>query len=70
MFYFFRRGDEFLRYEVRTTEAQTYEIHIEKPDGTVEVKEFPTARELNVQWEDLQHHLIRGGWWGPYGRDF
>lgn len=69
MFYFFKRGQEFVRYEVRTTEAETYEIVAVGPDGNAQVKEYPTARELNAEWTVLQQDLLRRGWWGPYGRD-
>jgi hypothetical protein len=69
MFYFFKKGDEFRRYEVRGTDANTYEIVLEKQDGTTETKELPTERQLNDEWNALQQDLLRSGWWGPYARD-
>jgi hypothetical protein len=69
MFYFFKRGDEFRRYEVRATDTNTYEIVLEKPDGSSETRELPTERELNTEWETLQQDLLSSGWWGPYARD-
>ena len=69
MFYFFKRGRDFRRYEVRTNADGTYEVIVSHPDGRQEVHQFDSTRDLNEQWQHLQEQLTKEGWWGPYGRD-
>lgn len=69
MFYFFKKGREFRRYEVRTNEDGTYEVTVSHPDGRQEIHRFETTLELNQRWQFLQEQLTKEGWWGPYGRD-
>ena len=69
MFYFFKKGREFRRYEVRTNPDDTYDVIVTHPDGQLEVHRFESTNDLNAQWQNLQEQLTRQGWWGPYGRD-
>jgi hypothetical protein len=68
MFYFFRRGEQFVRCELRVVDDH-YELTILRPDGAEEVEQFDTEEQLTTRWSVLQHQFLREGWWGPHGRD-
>jgi hypothetical protein len=70
MFYFFRRGEQFVRCELRSApDADGYELIIVHPDGRETVEYFDTEEGLTDRWSELQRQYLRLGWWGPHGRE-
>jgi hypothetical protein len=67
MFTWFRRGDEFLRYEARQTSQGVFELTIMRPDGTEAVERFPNQEALAGRQLALQQELEAQGWTGPHG---
>jgi hypothetical protein len=68
MFYFFRRGEQFVRCELQTSDDD-YKIVIVREDGTESVENFENDQQLTERWSALQQQFLRDGWWGPHGRD-
>jgi hypothetical protein len=68
MFYFFRRGEKFIRCELRTGD-DGYELVIVGEDGQESIERFDTEEELSARWSALQQGYTRDGWWGPHGRE-
>ena len=69
MFYFFQKGRDFLRCELRAREDGSYELRIEEPDIAERVERFPSSNEAHQRWEELQKRFAGDGWFGPYGRE-
>ena len=71
MFYFFQRGSEYLRCEVRHAQdsATEYEIEIVEANGTPRVERYPSSDAVHKRWLELQEQFQKSGWWGPTGRD-
>ena len=69
MFYFFQKGRDYLRCEMRTCEDGSYELSIEEPDTQERVEHFPTSQQAQRRWEELQKRFTGDGWFGPYGRE-
>jgi hypothetical protein len=67
MFWWFRRGSDYVRYESRDTGGGVYELRLLDPDGTERVERFDTERELNDRQRELERSLIEEGWTGPHG---
>jgi hypothetical protein len=67
MFTWFRRGDEFLRYEARRVANNIYQLTIMWSDGTETVEEFSDERALADRQLALQRELEAQGWTGPHG---
>jgi hypothetical protein len=61
MVWFFERGDESLKWEVRRR-SDAYEIATERSDATPEVRAFETPAELLAEIEAIPQALIRDGW--------
>jgi hypothetical protein len=68
MFYFFRRGEHFVRCELRTVDDH-YELVIVREDGTEDVERYEREEQLTARWSTLQQQFLREGWWGPHGRE-
>ena len=67
MFYWFKRGAESLRYEVREVSSTRFELTILGPDGTERVESFGTADALHARQLALERDLVEHGWIGPHG---
>lgn len=68
MFYFFHKGPQYLRCEIR--EAGTgFVIAITDPSGTERVEYLPTSEAVHDRWLELQQQFTADGWWGPHGRE-
>jgi hypothetical protein len=67
MFTWFRRGDEFLRYESREISKGVYELTIMRSDGTEKVERFSHQEALADRQLALQRELEAQGWTGPHG---
>lgn len=68
MFYFFRRGEQFVRCELRT-DCDGYVIVVVNEDGRESIEHFDTEEEMSARWSALQQEYTRKGWWGPHGRE-
>ena len=67
MFYWFRRGDESLRYEVREVSPIRFELTMLGPDGIERIEHFETADALHQRQLALERELQAQGWVGPHG---
>ena len=67
MCYWFERGGDYLRCEVRDAGDQ-YELRIVKPDGTECVERFNESARLYLRQVTLEQRLLYDGWQGPHGR--
>jgi hypothetical protein len=69
MFYFFQKGQDYLRCEMRARDDGTYELLIQEPKMAERAERFPTSQEAQRRWEELQQRFVGDGWFGPYGRE-
>jgi hypothetical protein len=67
MFYWFKRGDESLRYEVREISPTRFELTITSADGIERLEVFETAGALHHRQLELERELTAQGWAGPHG---
>jgi len=67
MFWWFRRGDDYVRYEARRTDGDTYELRFVDVDGTERVEVFHDEAALAERERELAHDLVNKGWTGPHG---
>jgi len=67
MFYWFKRGEESLRYEAREVSPARFELTIVGPDGIERVEPFESADELHRRQIALERELVAQGWAGPHG---
>ena len=61
MIWFFSRGDERLKWEVRQSGAH-YELCLHRPDGTSTTQSAASPRELLDQVQQIPHALFVEGW--------
>ena len=69
MFYFFQKGPDYLRCELRGQDDGTFELVILEPHMAERIERFQTSQEAQRRWEELQERFVRDGWFGPYGRE-
>jgi len=71
VFYFFQRGAQYLRCEVRraSNSAIDYEIEIIEPGEEPRIEHYPSSDMVHKRWLQLQSEFQMAGWWGPAGRD-
>jgi hypothetical protein len=67
MFTWFRRGNEYLRYEAREPSQGVFELTILRSDGTEAIERFHDQEALAGRQLDLQRELEAEGWTGPHG---
>jgi hypothetical protein len=67
MFWWFSRGDQFLRYESRAVGPEAYELTVRLPDGTRRVECFADPIALHERQLALEQELAGEGWTGPHG---
>lgn len=67
MFYWFKRGDALVRYEVRTLSSGLFELAVIDENGTETIKTFTDENELHARQVELEHTLTAAGWSGPHG---
>jgi len=67
MFWWFRRGSDYVRYESRKTDAGVYELRLVDAEGVERVELFEADSDLNDRQRELEHGLIADGWTGPHG---
>jgi len=61
MTWFFSRGDERLKWEVRRSGA-LYELCVHRPDGTSTIQSAATACELLEHVHQIPQALLTEGW--------
>jgi hypothetical protein len=70
MFYFFHKGPDYLRCELRADDTgQGYDLAITEPGGQERVEHFDTSEAAHRRWAELQKQLVADGWFGPSGRE-
>jgi hypothetical protein len=70
VFYFFRRGDDIVTCEVRTSPTGAgYDIVIMEPGGTTRTETHPSSDAVHKRWLQLLERFQRDGWWGPHVQD-
>ena len=67
MFYWFKRGDAFVQYDVRQVSATRYELTFVGPDGVECVERYDTWDALHARQLALDCELAAEGWVGPHG---
>jgi len=68
--YFFSKNDQFVRCILDVTEPDgPFRITLITSDGTEHVQVYPTARDANERWTEMQRALLNEGWEGPLGVD-
>jgi hypothetical protein len=69
VFYFFHKGTEYVRCEIQAVVSGAWEIVITEPNGQVRTEQFPTSKEAEQRWEEVQQRFTGDGWFGPFGRE-
>ena len=69
MFYFFRKGDEYLRCELRPLDNGSCDLFIQEPGAEERVERFRDAEQAQQRWEELRIRFNVDGWAGPFGRE-
>jgi hypothetical protein len=70
VFYFFRRGSQTIRYEVRSSiDGMGYEIVIYEQNGAERIEQFTTSDQVHERWMEIHKTLEVEGWWGPATQD-
>jgi hypothetical protein len=67
MFWWFKRGDQFLRYESRAVTTGTFELTVVMPDGTERVEKDTDQERVGGSSCRLRARTGRRGWTGPHG---
>jgi hypothetical protein len=67
VFWWFKRGNDYVRYESREVEPGAFELRFVDTDGTERVETFDDARKLEERQRDLEQSLALDGWTGPHG---
>ena len=67
MFWWFKRGPDYVRYESRQLSERAFELRVIDTAGVERVERFETERELTDRQRELERELIEGGWTGPHG---
>jgi hypothetical protein len=63
MIWFFDRGTERLRYEIRrAADDEAYELQVTFPDGRTQTEQTPDAAELLERCSALARRLEEQGW--------
>jgi hypothetical protein len=69
MFYFFQKGKDYIRCELRDGQGGTCEIVVTEANGQERVERYPTIQEAHERWDHLQKRFAGDGWFGPFGRE-
>jgi hypothetical protein len=63
MLWFYERGSERLRCEVRlSNDREGYELVVVRPDGTETIEQFPTLPQVLRREHELHQAWIAQGW--------
>ena len=69
MFYFFQKGKDYIRCELRDGQAGTFEIVVTEANGLERIERYPNSDEAHERWDHLQKRFSSDGWFGPFGRE-
>jgi hypothetical protein len=70
MLYFFQRGNDVLRCEVRPAmEGDGYEIAIYERNGKQRIEQHATSDQVHRRWLELHKQFEAEGWRGPVTHD-
>lgn len=70
MFYFFERGAEYVRCEVRHVPGSNFsEIAITEQGMPERVESYVSWEAAQERWHELTEHFTADGWKGPIGRE-
>jgi hypothetical protein len=69
MFYFFQKGKDYIRCELRDGQGGSVEIVVTEANGHERVERYTTTHEAHERWERLQQRFSSDGWFGPFGRE-
>jgi hypothetical protein len=67
VFWWFKRGNDYVRYESREVKPGAFELRFVDADGSERVERFDDSRELEERQRDLEQTLAKDGWTGPHG---
>jgi hypothetical protein len=67
VFWWFKRGDDYVRYEARRLDEGAYELRFIAVDGAERVEQFESEDDLVQRQRALEHSLETDGWSGPHG---
>jgi hypothetical protein len=68
--YFFSKPNQSVRCVLDVVEpGGPFRITLIAPDGTEHVQVYPSARDAETRWNDMQRALLNEGWEGPLGID-
>ncbi|HJZ71263.1 MAG TPA: hypothetical protein VKE51_05955 [Vicinamibacterales bacterium] len=67
MFWWFKRGNEFVRYESRQVKPGAFELRFVDTDGSERVETFNNERVLEERQREVEKSLTGDGWTGPHG---
>jgi hypothetical protein len=67
MFWWFKRGDSYVRYESRQNGVAAFELRIVNADGSEQVEQFDSDADLSARQRVLEQELAEDGWTGPHG---
>ncbi len=67
MFWWFKRGDSYVRYEARQHAEAAYELRIMNADGSEDVEQFDNEQDLEARQRALEQALVDEGFSGPHG---
>jgi len=69
MFYFFQKGKDYIRCELRDGQGGAVEIVVTEANGHERVERYASTQEAHERWEHLQQRFSSDGWFGPFGRE-
>jgi len=67
MFWWFKRGAHYVRYEARQVGSRVYELCFVDVDGIEKVERFDDQQALVDRQRELESTLADDGWTGPHG---
>ena len=67
VFWWFKRGNDYVRYESREVKPGAFELRFVDVNGSERVETFDDARRLEERQRDLEQMLAKDGFTGPHG---
>jgi hypothetical protein len=67
MFWWFKRGEQFIGYEARQVGSDFFELTVRQPDGSERVERLNDQQALLDRQRALDSELAGAGWTGPHG---
>jgi hypothetical protein len=67
VFWWFKRGNEYVRYESRELRPGSFELRFVDVHGDERVETFDDPRRLETRQRELERTLMNEGFTGPHG---